>query len=171
MSRPTAVTVIGVIGIVLGAMGLCCGLLSLAAGPLASMAGQSMPQEAQNPQLELLKDPTYARLMMLDSLVRVLLSISLLVGALLLLRMSSLGYNLMIIYSAIAILWTLVSLVLTFTVLLPIQQRVLGGTEIGSAAMTSGLISGLIGTVISLAYPIAALIVLTRPAIKERFTV
>ncbi|GBC92176.1 hypothetical protein HRbin15_00640 [bacterium HR15] len=170
MSRPTAVTVIGVIGIVLGILGLCGGLCGLAAGPLAGTFAEMAPPDAQSPQMQLLKDPTYMRLTVLQSLVGVVLAIALLVSAIMLLRMSPLGYNLMIVYSVIAILWTLVSLVLAFTVMNSIQQRVLGSTPEAGAAMAGGLIGGFLGAAVSIIYPVVVLIVLTRPAIKERFT-
>jgi len=171
MPRPTAVTVIGVIGIVLGILGLCGGLCGLATGPFAGTLAEMAPQGAQNPQMQLLKDPTYMRLTVLQSLVAVILAIVLLVSAIMLLRMSPLGYNLMIVYSVVSILWTLVSLVLTFAVMTPIQQRILGADQqAGAAAMVGGLIGGFVGTALSIIYPVAVLIVLTCPAIKERFT-
>ncbi|MEN3001358.1 MAG: hypothetical protein ABDI19_05890 [Armatimonadota bacterium] len=170
MSRPTAITVIGVIGIVLGILGFCGGLCGLATGPFAGTIAEIAPQEAQTPEMKLLKDPTYMRVAVLQSLVGAVLAVVLLVSAILLLRMLPLGYNLMIIYSVISILWTIVSLVLTFAVLIPIQQRILGNDPEASAAIVSGFLCGFVGAAINLIYPIAVLIVLTRPAIKERFT-
>lgn len=170
MSRPTAVTVIGVIGIVLGIIGLCGGLCGLATGPFAGTIAEMAPQEAQTPEMKLLKDPTYMRVVVLQSLVGAVLAVVLLVSAILLLRMLPLGYNLMIIYSVISILWTIVSLALTFAVLMPLQQRILGDDPQARAAAVGGLVGGFVGAAISLIYPVAVLIVLTRPAIKERFT-
>jgi len=170
MSRPTAITVISVIGIVLGILGLCGGLCGLASGPFAGMVAEMAPQGTQDPQVQLLQNPTYVRMMTLQSIVGAVLAIVLLVSAIMLLRMSLLGYNLMIVYSVISILWTLVSFALTFAVIMPIQQRVFEGRPEAGAAMAGGLIGGFIGAAINIIYPVAVLIVLTRPAIKERFT-
>jgi len=115
MERPTAITVIGVIGIVLAVLGLCGNLCGAAAGPLAGMMAEMAPQ-TQDPQtqlqMQLFKDPTYQRVLVLSALVGLVLAFLLLVSAILLLRMSPLGYNLMLVYSVVSILWTLVSLAL-----------------------------------------------------------
>ena len=169
MERPTAITVIGVIGIVLAVLGLCGNLCGAAAGPLAGMIAEMAPQ-TQDPQMQLLKDPTYQRLIVLSSLVGLILAFLLLVSAILLLRMSSLGYNLMLVYSGVSILWTIVSLVLSVAVVMPIQRRVLGGGAESDLALAFGGIMGIIETLLALIYPVAVLIVLTRPAIKERFS-
>ncbi len=170
MTRPTAVTVIGIIGIVLAVLGLCGGLCGLVATPLAGTFAQMAPPDQQVPQTKLFQDPTYMRLVTLQLVVDILLAIVLLVGAILLLRMAPLGYNLMLVYSVISILWTLVSLVLTYTVMLPIQQRVLGDVPEAGIATALGGVMGIVSTAFALIYPIIVLIVLTRPAIKERFS-
>ncbi len=170
MPRPTAITVIGVIGIVLGILGLCGNLFGLAAGPLAGTMQEMAPQGTQDPQLQLLSNPTVARMTMLQSIVGLLLGILLLVSAILLLKMSFLGYNLMIVYSVLSILWTLISLGTTFAVLMPIQRQILGDSPEAQAAMVGGMAGGFCGALIGLIYPVAVLIVLTRPAIKEQFT-
>ncbi len=110
------------------------------------------------------------RLVTLQLVVGILLAIVLLVGAILLLRMAPLGYNLMLVYSVISILWTLVLLVLTYTVMLPIQQRVLGNVPEAGVAMALGGVMGTVSTALALIYPVAVLVVLTRPAIRERFS-
>jgi hypothetical protein len=173
MGRPTAITVIGAIGIVLAVLGLCGNLCGAMAGPFMGTIGE-MASQAQDPQTQmqaqLFKDPTYQRLIVLSALVGLILAFMLLVSAILLLRMSPLGYNLMLVYSGVSILWTIVSLVLSVAVVMPIQRRILGESAGADFMLAVGGIMGVIQTLLALIYPVAVLIVLTRPAIKERFS-
>jgi hypothetical protein len=158
---------------VLAVLGLCGNLCGAAAGPLAGMMAEMAPQ-TQDPQtqlqMQLFKDPTYQRVLVLSALVGLVLAFLLLVSAILLLRMSPLGYNLMLVYSVVSILWTLVSLALAFAVLMPVQRRILGGGAEADPMLALGGFFGVVSTLLALIYPIAVLIVLTRPAIKERFS-
>jgi len=156
--RPTGVTVIGIIGIVLGVLGLCCSVIGLGTAgllpqiaELAQQQGGAQSQELQELQ-EIVNNPTLMRLTMVSSLVGILLSLWLLIACILLLRMSPVGYTLMIAFSGVAILWRIAETVISFTVI---------GGNLSPSTM--------IGLIIGLIYPIAVLIVLTRPTIKEAF--
>lgn len=61
MTRPTAVTVIGALGIVLSALGLCCTLLGSASlGLLMGMSETLAAQQGSDDEtLQLLQNPTY----------------------------------------------------------------------------------------------------------------
>jgi len=63
-----------------------------------------------------------------------------------------------------------VSLALAFAVLMPAQRRILGGGAEVDPMLALGGFFGVVSTLLALIYPIAVLIVLTRPAIKERFS-
>ncbi|MCX7993617.1 MAG: hypothetical protein N2651_08090 [Fimbriimonadales bacterium] len=152
--RPTGVTVIGIIGIILGVLGLLgglCGLgVSSALPQLAEMAQQS---GQQSPELQaMLDNPTAMRFSMVSSLIGAALGLWLTVASAMLMGMKSTGYTLMMAYAVVSILWNVV------------------GTGIGLAVMGTSLNPlTLIGVMIGLIYPIAVIIVLTRPNIKEAF--
>jgi hypothetical protein len=63
-----------------------------------------------------------------------------------------------------------VSLAIAFAVLMPAQRRILGGDAEADPMLVLGGFFGVVRTLLALIYPIAVLIVLTRPAIKERFS-
>lgn len=153
--RPTGVTVIGIIGIVLGVLGLCCSVIGLGTAGLLPQIAELAQQQggAQSQELqEIVNNPTLMRLTMVSSLVGILLSLWLLIACILLLRMSPVGYTLMIAFSGVAILWRIAETVISFTVI---------GGNLSPSTM--------LGLIIGLIYPIAVLIVLTRPTIKEAF--
>ncbi|MCL6536354.1 MAG: hypothetical protein K6U77_09815 [Armatimonadetes bacterium] len=150
--RPTAVTVIGILGIVFGILGLCCNLVGLgAAGSLpmlAEMAQQSGEQSAELQQM--LNNPGLVRFTMVSSVLGLLLSLWLIVASILLLGMKPIGYTLMLSNAVVLLLWAIV------------------GTIVGIAIVGVDPTS-LVGVPIQIAFPVAVLIVLTRPNIKEAF--
>jgi len=150
--RPTAVTVIGILGIVFGILGLCCNLVGLgAAGSLpmlAEMAQQSGEQSAEFQQM--LNNPALMRYTMVSAIVGLVLSVWMIVASILLLGMKPIGYTLMLANAVVLLLWAIV------------------GTIVGIAIVGVDPTS-LVGVPIQIAFPVAVLIVLTRPNIKEAF--
>jgi len=108
--RPTAVTVIGIIGIVLGLLGLCCNLIGLgAAGSLpmlAEMAQQS--GESADELQQMLNNPGLMRFTMVSAVLRLVLSVWTIVASILLLGMKPLGYMLMMANAVVLLLWAIV---------------------------------------------------------------
>lgn len=152
--RPTGVTVIGVFGIILGLLGLCgsfCGVAAAGMLPqIAEMAQQSGEQAAELQAIA--ENPAAMRFVLLGSIVGALIGLWLLIASVMLLGMKPVGYTLMIAYAVVSILWNIV------------------GTGIGFAVMGTGPDPfTLISTIVGLIYPVAVLIVLTRPHIKEAF--
>jgi hypothetical protein len=152
--RPTGVTVIGVIGIILGVFGLCGSLCGAAAAgmlpQIAEMAQQSGEQSAELKAM--MENPAAMRFALVGSIVGVLLGLWLLIASTMLLGMKPVGYTLMMAYAVVSILWNIIGTGISFAVM---------GTEPNPIA--------LISTIIGLIYPVAVLIVLTRPNIKEAF--
>jgi len=150
--RPTAVTVISIIGIVLGILGLCCNLVGLgAAGSLpmlAEMAQQSGEQSAELQQM--LNNPALMRYTMVSAIVGLVLSVWMIVASVLLLGMKPIGYTLMMTNAGVQLAWAIV------------------GTIVGIAIVGADATS-LISVPFQIAFPVAVLIVLTRPNIKEAF--
>lgn len=150
--RPTAVTVIGIIGIVLGILGLCCNLVGLgAAGSLPMLAEMAQQSGEESPELQqMLNNPGLMRFTMVSSVLGLLLSLWLLVASILLLGMKPIGYTLMMTNAGVQLAWAIV------------------GTIVGIAIVGADATS-LISVPFQIAFPVAVLIVLTRPNIKEAF--
>ena len=150
--RPTAVTVIGIIGIVLGLLWLCCNLLgAIGAGALPMLAEMAQQSGEQSPELQqMLNNPALMRYTMVSVVVGLVLSVWMIVASILLLGMKPIGYTLMMANAVVLLLWAIVGTI--------------AGIAIVGADATS-----FIGVPIQIAFPVAVLVVLTRPNIKEAF--
>jgi hypothetical protein len=150
--RPTAVTVIGIIGIVLGLLGLCCNLIGLgAAGSLpmlAEMAQQS--GESADELQQMLNNPGLMRFTMVSAVLGLVLSVWTIVASILLLGMKPIGYTLMMANAVVLLLWAIVN-------------TIVGIAIVGAQP------SSFISLPFQIAFPVAVLIVLTRPNIKAAF--
>jgi hypothetical protein len=150
--RPTAVTVIGIIGIVLGILGLCCNLIGLgAAGSLPMLAEMAQQSGEQSPELQqMLNNPGLMRFTMVSAVLGLVLSVWTIVASILLLGMKPIGYTLMMANAVVLLLWAIV------------------GTIVG-IAIVGAQPSSFISLPFQIAFPVAVLIVLTRPNIKAAF--
>jgi pheromone shutdown protein TraB len=150
--RPTAVTVIGIIGIVLGILELCCNIVGMVgAGSLPMLAEMAQQSGEQSPELQqMLNNPALMRYTMVSAIVGLVLSVWMIVASILLLGMKPIGYTLMLANAGIWVAWTLVS------------------TIVG-VAMVGADPTSFITALIQMVFPIIVLIVLTRPNIKEAF--
>jgi hypothetical protein len=108
--RPTAVTVIGIIGIVLGLLGVCCNLAGIgAAGMLPQLAELVQQSGEQSGELQqLVNNPAFMRFTMISSVLGIVLSLWLIVASILLLGMKPLGYTLMMANVVVLLLWAIV---------------------------------------------------------------
>jgi pheromone shutdown protein TraB len=150
--RPTAVTVIGIIGIVLGILGLCCNIVGMVgAGSLPMLAEMAQQSGEQSPELQqMLNNPALMRYTMVSAIVGLVLSVWMIVASILLLGMKPIGYTLMLSNAIVLLLWAIVGTI--------------AGIAIVGMKPTS-----LISVPFQIAFPIAVLVVLTRPNIKEAF--
>lgn len=157
--RPPSVLVIGILGIVLGLLGICCmGFVLLGAGFIGSIAEGSTA--STDPSVQFLMDPTYRRFTIFSAVLWIVFSIWLIIGSILFIQLKPIGWTLMVAYAILSISFALLSVALDFTLLAPVYERYQASRSPAES----------IGTVIvGLIYPIAVLIVATRPAIKERF--
>ena len=105
--RPTAVTVIGIIGIVLGLLWLCCNLLgAIGAGALPMLAELAQQSGEQSPELQqMLNNPALMRYTMVSAVVGLVLSVWMIVASILLLGMKLIGYTLMLSNAVVLLLW------------------------------------------------------------------
>ena len=150
--RPTAVTVISIIGIVLGILGLCCNLVGLgAAGSLPMLAEMAQQSGEESPELQqMLNNPALMQYTMVSAIVGLVLSVWMIVASILLLGMKPIGYTLMLANAGVWVAWTIVS---------TLVGVVLGLTDPCT----------IITALILMVFPVVVLIVLTRPNIKEAF--
>jgi hypothetical protein len=150
--RPTAVTVIGIFGIVLGLLGTCCYLFgTIGAGTLPMLAEMAQQSGEQSPELrQVLENPALMRYTMVSAVVGLVLSVWMVVASILLLGMKPIGYTLMMANAVVLLLWAIV------------------GTIVGIAIVGMKPTS-LISVPFQIAFPVAVLIVLTRPNIKAAF--
>ena len=156
--RPTAVLVIGILGILIGIAGLCCGGLgSLLAGFQSGLQEAMSPEQRNASHFQMLNDPTYSRFVMVSAGMTALLSILLLVSSILLLQMKPLGYTLMMTTCALIVVGFLLLAVVEATMMAPVYQKY----NQSQRALWSYLLYFI--------YPAIAFWVLTRPAIKEAF--
>ena len=149
--RPTAITVIGIIGIVLGILGLCCNIVGMVGAGLPMLAVMAQQSGEQSPELQqMLNNPALMRYTMVSAVLGLVLSVWMIVASILLLGMKPIGYTLMMANAVVLLLWAIVSTI--------------AGIAIVGADATS-----FIGVPIQIAFPVAVLVVLTRPNIKEAF--
>jgi hypothetical protein len=150
--RPTAITVIGIIGIVLGLLVLCCNLIGLgAAGSLPMLAEMAQQSGEQSPELQqMLNNPRLMRFTMVSAVLGLVLSVWTIVASILLLGMKPIGYTLMMANAVVLLLWAIVN-------------TIVGIAIVGAQP------SSFISLPFQIAFPVAVLVVLTRPNIKEAF--
>ena len=105
--RPTAITEIGIIGIVLGILGLCCNIVGIVgAGSLPMLAEMAQQSGEQSPELQqMLNNPALMRYTMVSAVVGLVLSVWMVVASILLLGMKPIGYTLMLSNAVVLLLW------------------------------------------------------------------
>jgi hypothetical protein len=165
--RPTSVTTIAIIGIILGAGGLLCKPLSLVMFVV--------PMPVPNPVVDAFKSDSFLRLwMVLGVGVGWLVSLLLLMSSIGSLRLKDWARGGMLAYAALAAVMTVVTQVVGMIAVQPaIEQAVRQATgQAPGAAMPmqmSPAISLAIGMVLGLWFPVVILWYYTRPRVKEAF--
>ena len=156
--RPTSVTVLAIIGIILSGLGVLCGPFALL--PYVTTMGPP------NPIVDAVKKAHALMVWMFgSSLLSWLVSLLLLIcaiGSLLLKRWARSG---MLVYAIISIAMGLIGLVVSITWAFPAMQRAISG----AGGSTGGLIGGLIGGVLGLIYPVFVLVYMRKPHVIEAF--
>jgi hypothetical protein len=165
--RPTSVTTIAIIGIILGAGGLLCKPLSLLMFVV--------PMPVPNPVVDAFKNDSFLRLwMVINTGVGWLMSLLLLMCAIGALRLKDWSRGGMLAYAGLAAVMTIVTQVVGAIAVQPaIEQAVrqASGQQPGAAMpMQLGPAASLaIGIVLGLWFPILIFWYFTRPRVKEAF--
>lgn len=169
MTRPTAVTVIAVIGIAFGLLGICCGGFGLLGSAFTESIMGAAPQGEQDINRQLWSGPQATRYNLFSSVISLVLGFMLLIGSIGLLMMALWARGLMLFYALFAIVANIGSSLLYFLLLYPEQQKIIASNP-GAQAYMFGHYFGLgCGVVLGLIYPIAVLIILNKPEIKSAF--
>lgn len=161
--RPTSVTVLAIIGIVLAAMGIICTPCALV--PFF----MTMPEGAPpNPMLDFMKADTLMQgVTFAQVAIGVLTSILLLAGSIGSLKLSRWAWSAMLVYSLLAILTSAISLIMTFLVIMPRMKEAM--PDLPEGAFMQQIAGGVCGGLFGILFPIAILIFYNSAKVKSAF--
>jgi hypothetical protein len=164
MQRPAAVTVFGILNIVLAVLGIF--------GLIGSMM-LFLPQAASlhNPVIQIIHDhPAYSEWMNFSTGLGLLASGAKLLAGIGLLQLKSWGRQLSIIYSIYAIVMVVVGAVVNYLFLMrPLLEQAQQKHGPETAAAIGGAVGGAFGGCFGLIYPILLLVFMTRPSVVKAF--
>jgi hypothetical protein len=170
-ARPTAVTVLAIIGIIFGGFGLLCkpfGVIAL-----------FIPQPGPNPMVDMQKQMMAWNVA--NAAVGTLVSILLLASAIGSLSLKRWARKGMLAYAGLAVVLTLIGGVVTIVWLLPemqkAQQQMMAQQSRGGAppaqmmnfVQTAGTVGAVLGIAAALVYPLVLAYFYTRPAVMAAF--
>lgn len=165
MQRPTAVTVIGILNIVFGALALMC-LPFAIIGFLAPRMG------GQNIMLDIMDQSPFFKFWNIGmTAMGLLVAIVLIVAGIFLLMMKEMGRLMTIGYGFYGITMSVINTAVSaiFMVGPMMAQMNQGGSPEAAGASVGGMLGVGCSLCLGLAYPITALILMTRPAIADAF--
>lgn len=161
MQRPTAVTVFGILNIVFGTLGVLCTPFSLLVFFL--------PGQEANPVVCLVRESAlYLAYMVVVTCTGFLAAAALIVAGIGLLQMKRWGRVISIVYGIISIVMGLTGTLVNVLVVFKLLAERTSGPE--AAGMIGGMVGGLFGGCVGLVYPIALLVFMTRPHVRDAFT-
>ena len=164
--RPTSVTVLAGIGIVLGTLGMLC-------KPAGAMMNLMIKLPQPNPVLDLFRnDPALRAFTIGSAATGTLLSLLLLLSSLGSLALKPWARAGMLAYASLAVVMTVVSQLVGYFVIGPEVERVMrqsGMPAPAGMAWMSGAVGVAIGFVIGLWYPVLVFVYYTRRPVREAF--
>ena len=163
MQRPTAVTVFGILNVVVAVLGVFA--------MIATMAMFSMPGASNNPVVRIMREsPAYAAWLKLTIPLGLLACVVLLAAGIGLLRLKSWARKVSIGYAIYAIAFGLLGMAMNFIFLLrPMFEEAQRRQGPEAAGAIGGAVGGTIGGCFGLIYPILLLIFMTRPKVVAAF--
>jgi len=180
--RPTVLTVMGILNIVLGSLFVLCnicggiGLLFGASGQGRQFQGGPNPFAEINELFNFLQAeiPSFVVIKVCELVVSLLASVLLVIAGIGLLSVRNWGRILSIAYSVIGILVTLGSLVFTLAIVNPATERFINarlaiGGQPGMNNTAFNSIVTVFSAVISMAYAIVLLIMMLLPSVSATF--
>ena len=163
--RPTSVSVLAWIGIVLGGLGLLC--------KPTSLLMFVMPIPGPNPVVDAFKNDSFLRLWLIAGTgAGWLISLLLLFGAVGSLKLKDWGRTAMLGYAALAVLMTVVSQVVSVVAITPAMEQAM--RQAGAPAPAGPMnmppaVGAAIGLLLGLWFPLLILWYYTRSVVKEAF--
>jgi hypothetical protein len=189
MSRPTEVTVLGIINIVWGALKFVnslLGIVMLFAMPyflgsvtkaLSSMPPPPRGGPSPTAMFNMMKDPAYLTASGATVALNGIGGIILLAAGIGLLQMKNWGRLSSLVYAAWACMASVVSQIIQWTLMMPIMNRMMAsmggpGTPMPPASMMASmaLVGVIFNIAFSMAYPIVLVVYMTRPWLVSAFT-
>lgn len=163
MKRPASVTVFGLLNFVFAAFGVI--------GLIASIALFSPPADANQPVLKLMYEgPAYAVWLKICIPLGLLSCAALLAAGIGLLLLKSWARTLSIAYAIYAIVFTLVGMVINLVQMAqPLFEQVRPQQQLAAAGAIGGPISGTIGGLFWVIYPIVLLVFMLHPKVVAAF--
>jgi len=169
MTRPTAVTVIAVIGIVFAILGICCGGFGLLGNAMTESMMAASPASEQDISRQMMNIPGMDRYTLFSSVITIILGFLLIIGSIGSLMMAGWARGLMVFYAMFAIVANIGSTIIYFAMFLPEQQKIAANNPGASAYMMGNFLGLGCGMIIGFIYPIVVLLIMNKPAIKSAF--
>ena len=164
--RPTSVTTLAAIGIVIGSLMILC-------KPAGLFIQLAMPMPQPNPMVDVFRnDPTLRFFTLANGITGTLINVLLLMSSLGSLALKPWGRTGMLGYAALAVLLTAVNQVVGALIVGPEVERIMrqSGTPMPPGmAFMEGWVGVVISSILLLWYPVLILIFFTRPRAKRAF--
>jgi hypothetical protein len=164
--RPTSVTVLAGIGIVLGTLGVLC-------KPAGAMMNLMIKLPQPNPVMDLFRnDPALRAFTIGNAATGTLLSLLLLLSSLGCLALKGWARAGMLAYASLAVVMTIIGQLVGYFVIGPEVERVMrqsGMPQPAGMAWMSGGVGVAIGFIIGFWYPVLILVYFLRRSVREAF--
>jgi hypothetical protein len=142
-------------------------MMLMSSGALQDIAG--MPELESMPEMEMLFSPQMQSFNFINGFVLLFLGIGMLAGAIALLRLKPWGRTLSLAAAAGEIAWAIVVFGINLFFVYPAMNQMMGEGAPAGPQMIGSIIGGVFGTFMTLAFPVAVLIVLNLKSIKGQF--
>ena len=164
--RPTSVTVLATIGLILAAMMIACNAVSM----LALVVGGQHAQQDPNPLTAAVRaEPALMRWHLVATVARMGVGFVLLIGSLGALALRRWGRWMMLGYAGVALVVSIADTVMTVKYMLPLVDR-LAATDPNVQAIASKQHVGVpLNVFLSCAFPVLVLIFMNRRHVKDAF--
>ncbi len=154
-SRPTCLTVLGIINIVFGVFGALCAPIGLISLKIPGMEGLGSG---------------FRMWTIVSVIVGVIASAALILLGIGLLKLKSWARIGNMVYAWFAILWGLAGTALNMTLIMPAMQEGMGGAHAQvMGGMIGGMVFSAIGGIVGLIYPILLLVFMNRQEVRDAF--
>ena len=139
----------------------------LSSGAFQNIEG--MPEFESMPEMGMLFSPQMQSFNLISGLVLLFLGFGMLAGAIGLIRLKLWGRTLSLAVAAGEIAWGIVAFGINLFFVYPAMNQMMGDGAAAGPQMIGSVIGGVVGTFMTLVFPVALLIVLNLKSIKDQF--